>query len=149
MSGLNNKPLLVIKKVNKGRIAQIYSKNIWLWTKTGNDDGGPYNKLIKNLAHWLMKEPSLEDSKLEVESQIEKKLLITKNFLKEPKLTEIKIIITTPEGKVIEKILKKIKNNYYSEIYEYQKEGIIFQYLIHIRRSRRAIYSTSRWSPNH
>ena len=124
LSGLNNKPLLVIKKVNKGRIAQIYSKNIWLWTKTGNDDGGPYNKLIKNLAHWLMKEPSLEDSKLKVESQIEKKLLITKNFLKEPKLMEIKIIITTPEGKVIEKILKKIKKNYYSEIFEYQEEGL-------------------------
>ncbi len=124
LSGLNNKPLLVIKKVNKGRIAQIYSKNIWLWTKTGNDDGGPYNKLIKNLAHWLMKEPSLEDSKLKVESQIEKKLLITKNFLKEPKFMEIKITITTPEGKVIEKILKKIKNNYYSEIFDYQKEGL-------------------------
>ena len=124
LSGLNNKPLLVIKKVNKGRIAQIYSKNIWLWTKTGNDDGGPYNKLIKNLAHWLMKEPSLEDSKLKVESQNEKKLLISKNFLKEPKLVEIKIIITTPEGKVVEKILKKIKNNYYSEIFEYQEEGL-------------------------
>ena len=124
LSGLNNKPLLVIKKVNKGRIAQIYSKNIWLWTKTGNDDGGPYNKLIKNLAHWLMKEPSLEDSKLKVAPQIEKKLLITKNFLKEPKLMEIKITITTPEGNRIEKKLKKIKNNNYSEIFEYQEEGL-------------------------
>ena len=124
LSGLNNKPLLVIKKVNKGRIAQIYSKNIWLWTKTGNDDGGPYNKLIKNLAHWLMKEPSLEDSKLKVAPQIEKKLLITKNFLKEPKLLEIKITITTPEGNTIEKKLKRIKNNNYSEIFEYQEEGL-------------------------
>ena len=124
LSGIDNKPLLVIKKINKGRIAQIYSKNIWLWTKTSNDEGGPYNKLIKNLAHWLMKEPSLEDSKLKVESQIEKKLLISKKFLKKPKLKEIKIMITTPNGKTVEKILKKnIKNNY-SEIFEYREKGI-------------------------
>jgi len=123
LSGLNEKPLLVIKKVNKGRIAQIYSKNIWLWTKIENGKGGPYNKLIKNLAHWLMKEPSLEDSKLKVEIQTEKKLLISKNFLKEPKLKEIKIIIKTPKGNIVEKVLKKINNNKYSETFEYTTEG--------------------------
>ena len=37
---------------------------------------------------------------------------------------EIKITITTPEGNRIEKKLKKIKNNNYSEIFEYQEEGL-------------------------
>tara|TARA_B100000989_G_C19530020_1_gene469084 strand:+ start:3124 stop:5280 length:2157 start_codon:yes stop_codon:yes gene_type:complete len=123
LSGLNNNPLLVIKKVNKGRIAQIYSKNIWLWTKTGNNNGGPYNKLIKNLAHWLMKEPSLEDSKLKVENQIEKKLLISKKFLTEPKLKDIKITIKTPKGNSVERTLKKMSNYNYSETFEYREDG--------------------------
>jgi hypothetical protein len=61
MHGPGNRPLLVLDRVGKGRVAQIMSDHIWLWTR-GFEGGGPQAELLRRLAHWLMKEPELEES---------------------------------------------------------------------------------------
>ena len=47
----------------KGRVALLLSDQMWLWAR-GYDGGGPYLDLFRRLAHWLMKEPDLEEEAL-------------------------------------------------------------------------------------
>lgn len=63
MSGPGDNPLLVLDRVGKGRIAQTMSDHIWLWAR-GFENGGPYGELMRRIAHWLMKEPDLEEESL-------------------------------------------------------------------------------------
>jgi len=41
---------------------------MWLWA-LGYDGGGPYLDLLRALAHWLMKEPDLEEEALRASSK--------------------------------------------------------------------------------
>jgi len=75
MNGARDLPLLVLNRVGKGRVAQIFSDHMWLWSK-GFEGGGPQAELVRRTAHWLMQEPDLEeedlrataiDGKLEIE----------------------------------------------------------------------------------
>ncbi|MGH6872239.1 MAG: hypothetical protein ACREHE_12100 [Rhizomicrobium sp.] len=63
MSGPNDRPLLVLDRVGKGRVAELLSDQGWLWAR-GYDGGGPYAELLRRTAHWLMKEPELEEERL-------------------------------------------------------------------------------------
>jgi hypothetical protein len=63
MSGPGDRPLLVLDRVQKGRVAQLLSDQIWLWAR-GYENGGPQAELLRRLAHWLMKEPELEEERL-------------------------------------------------------------------------------------
>lgn len=63
MSGADDKPLLVLDRVGEGRVAQLMSDHAWLWAR-GYDGGGPQAELLRRLAHWLMKEPDLEEETL-------------------------------------------------------------------------------------
>jgi uncharacterized membrane protein len=64
MSGVNDEPLMILDRVGKGRVAQIASDHIWLWSR-GYQGGGPQAELLRRLAHWLMKEPELEEEDLQ------------------------------------------------------------------------------------
>lgn len=63
MDGGDGWPLLLLSRVGKGRVAQLTSDQIWLWNR-GYDGGGPQAELLRRLAHWLMKEPELEENDL-------------------------------------------------------------------------------------
>jgi hypothetical protein len=63
MQGVGNSPLLVLSRVDKGRVALLLSDQMWLWAR-GYDGGGPHLDLLRRLAHWLMKEPELEEEAL-------------------------------------------------------------------------------------
>ncbi|HJT42411.1 MAG TPA: hypothetical protein VJ750_02820 [Rhizomicrobium sp.] len=63
MAGDGGKPLLVLDRVGKGRIAELMSDQTWLWAR-GFEGGGPQAELLRRLAHWLMKEPELESENL-------------------------------------------------------------------------------------
>jgi hypothetical protein len=63
MDGGDGWPLLMLARVGKGRVAQLSSDQIWLWNR-GYDGGGPQAELLRRLAHWLMKEPELEENDL-------------------------------------------------------------------------------------
>lgn len=68
MKGLDGRPLLVIDKVGEGRVAVLGSDNIWLWSKAQPGTRGPYTELLRNLSHWLMKEPELEEDYIKAEA---------------------------------------------------------------------------------
>ena len=59
------RPLLLLDRVGAGRVAQLQSDHIWLWAR-GHDGGGPHAELLRRIAHWLMKEPELEENDLRV-----------------------------------------------------------------------------------
>jgi uncharacterized membrane protein len=59
MADAANRPLLVLDRIGKGRVAEIMSDQTWLWAR-GFEGGGPQSELLRRLAHWLMKEPELE-----------------------------------------------------------------------------------------
>jgi hypothetical protein len=63
MSGPADRPLLVLSRRGEGRVAQLLSDHGWLWTR-GYEGGGPQSELLRRLAHWLMKEPDLEEEAL-------------------------------------------------------------------------------------
>ncbi len=63
MTGPGDKPLLVLSRVDKGRVGLLLSDQMWLWARN-YDGGGPYLDLLRRLAHWLMKEPELEEEAL-------------------------------------------------------------------------------------
>ncbi|HEX4303788.1 MAG TPA: hypothetical protein VHZ78_13410 [Rhizomicrobium sp.] len=63
MSGPGDRPLLVLDNVKKGRVAELLSDHAWLWAR-GFEGGGPQAELLRRLAHWLMKEPELEEERL-------------------------------------------------------------------------------------
>ncbi len=58
-------PLLVLDRAGKGRVAQISSDHIWLWSR-GYDGGGPHAELLRRIVHWLMKEPELDERAMDV-----------------------------------------------------------------------------------
>ena len=63
MSGPNDRPLLVLDRAGRGRVAEFLSDQGWLWAR-GYEGGGPEAELLRRLAHWLMKEPELEEERL-------------------------------------------------------------------------------------
>ncbi|HVY90369.1 MAG TPA: hypothetical protein VG942_15995 [Hyphomonadaceae bacterium] len=60
-------PLLLLNRVGEGRVASVMSDQLWLWAR-GYQGGGPYAELIRRTAHWLMKEPELEEELLKIEA---------------------------------------------------------------------------------
>lgn len=63
MTGLGGRPLLGLQRVGNGRVAQLLSDHIWLWAR-GYQGGGPHADLLRGVAHWLMREPELEEERL-------------------------------------------------------------------------------------
>ncbi len=63
MAGVDGRPLLQLARVGQGRIALLASDQAWLWSR-GFEGGGPQRELLRRLAHWLMKEPELEENML-------------------------------------------------------------------------------------
>jgi hypothetical protein len=61
-------PLLQLSRVGKGRVALLLSDQMWLWAR-GYDGGGPHLDLLRRLAHWLMKEPELEEEALRLRAR--------------------------------------------------------------------------------
>lgn len=63
MTGPADQPLLVVNHAGEGRVALLLSDQIWLWSR-GHDGGGPQAELLRRIAHWLMKEPELDEEAL-------------------------------------------------------------------------------------
>jgi hypothetical protein len=94
MEGPDGIPLLVLGKRGKGRVALLLSDHIWLWAR-GYDGGGPYTDLMRRLAHWLMKEPDLEEEMLKVTSRGDT-LTIERRTIKD---AVDPVTLTSPSGK--------------------------------------------------
>ena len=57
-------PLLALDRVGDGRVALFLSDHVWLWARNF-EGGGPHVQLLRRMAHWLMREPDLEDETLQ------------------------------------------------------------------------------------
>lgn len=79
MNGPEGKPLLVLDRVGEGRVALLLSDQGWLWSR-GFEGGGPHVPLFRRLAHWLMKEPELEEESLDAVAE-GSTLTITRNTI--------------------------------------------------------------------
>jgi hypothetical protein len=67
LEGAEGKPLAILDRVGEGRVAQLMSDHLWMWNR-GIDGGGPQPELVRRVAHWLMKEPDLEEEALRATS---------------------------------------------------------------------------------
>ena len=94
MKGAEDKPLLVLGKRGQGRVALLLSDHIWLWAR-GFEGGGPYTDLLRRLAHWLMKEPDLEEETIKATSRGQT-LTVERRSIKDA-IEEAKV--TAPSGK--------------------------------------------------
>jgi hypothetical protein len=63
MTGPGGLPLLQLAREGEGRVAVLASDHIWLWGR-GFEGGGPQLELLRRLAHWMLKEPELEEEAL-------------------------------------------------------------------------------------
>ena len=101
MAGLDDKPLLILDRVGEGRVGQLMSDHIWLWAR-GFEGGGPQAELMRRTAHWLMKEPDLEEEDLRAtitggRLEIERRSLSPEG---------VEIQITAPSGETSELTLQ-------------------------------------------
>ena len=96
MNGPENKPLLVLSRRGKGRVATFMSDQVWLWAR-GYEGGGPHSDLLRRLAHWLMKEPDLEEEYLRATAD-RKGITVERRSMKDD---VGEATITTPTGEVL------------------------------------------------
>jgi hypothetical protein len=94
MSGPSDKPLLILDNVGKGRVAELLSDQPWLWAR-GFEGGGPQAELLRRLAHWLMKEPELEEERLSA-SIAGGQITIERRTMAD---TPLPVTLTFPSGK--------------------------------------------------
>ena len=103
MSGPDGKPLLVLSRQDKGRVAQLLSDQGWLWAR-GYEGGGPQSELLRRLAHWLMKEPDLEEEALTGHQQ-GNNLVIERRTMGD---SADPVTVTLPSGKTATVPLNKV-----------------------------------------
>ncbi|WP_169567911.1 hypothetical protein [Sneathiella limimaris] len=93
MTGPTDRPLLILHRQGEGRVAQLMSDHAWLWGR-GFDGGGPQSELFRRIAHWLMKEPELEEENLTARP-VGENLQITRQTLD---LDDTEVEVTHPDG---------------------------------------------------
>jgi len=93
MTGIDGRPLLILRRHGEGRVAQLLSDQIWLWSR-GFEGGGPQAELLRRIAHWLMKEPALEEESL-VATIVDDRLEIELRSLTPG---EVEVAIRMPDG---------------------------------------------------
>jgi len=103
MNGADGRPLLVLDRKTKGRVALLLSDHAWLWAR-GYEGGGPHSDLLRRLSHWLMKEPDLEEERL-IASAKGLKLTIERRTMEEENVARVQI--SAPGGETSEVALEK------------------------------------------
>ena len=94
MAGPEEKPLMILSRHGEGRVALMLSDQAWLWAR-GFEGGGPQTELLRRLAHWLMKEPELEEEALRGRQE-GRNLVIERRTMAE---TAEPVTVTMPSGK--------------------------------------------------
>lgn len=95
-SSMPGAPLLALDSAEEGRIALLLSDHVWLWARNF-EGGGPHVQLLRRMAHWLMREPDLEDETLTARTQGQR-MIVERRTLGE---AVDPVRITTPSGEEI------------------------------------------------
>ena len=96
MTGPDDRPLLILDRVGEGRVALMASDHAWLWSR-GFEGGGPQLELLRRLAHWMMKEPELEEEALTVTAQGQTMTILRRTLGEGAGAVEI----TGPDGETV------------------------------------------------
>lgn len=94
MQGANDQPLLILNRKGEGRVGMFLSDQGWLWAR-GFEGGGPHVALYRRIAHWLMKEPELEEERLSAAGRGMRLEITRQTMADEAPPAQI----TTPSGK--------------------------------------------------
>ncbi|MEO1139380.1 MAG: hypothetical protein AAFW87_07980, partial [Pseudomonadota bacterium] len=113
MAGADDRPLLVLDRVGEGRVALLASDHAWLWNR-GYEGGGPQLELLRRLAHWMMKEPELEEEALWAEATGQQMRIIRRSLEE----TVGPVIITTPGGDQIETELTEVSPGRFETLFD-------------------------------
>lgn len=112
-------PLLIVDNFGEGRVAQILSDHGWLWAR-GFEGGGPQAELLRRVAHWLMKEPSLEEEDLRAEAA-NGQITITRRSLSD---TPVRVQVSFPDGRVLPVTLNQMQPGRWQAVIEAREPGI-------------------------
>ncbi len=119
MAGEEDEPLLVLDRVGEGRVAVLASDTAWLWSR-GFEGGGPLAEMLRRVAHWLMKEPQLEEDALTAQVS-GSRINITRRSLGEaPKVADI----VTPSGNRVAAQFKNTGPGKWQALYEAEEAGL-------------------------
>ncbi|MFK5598687.1 hypothetical protein ACFZ8E_17065 [Methylobacterium sp. HMF5984] len=121
LSGAENLPLLALSREEKGRVALMLSDHAWLWAR-GYQDGGPYLDLLRRLAHWLMKEPALEEEALRAQMTGRgREVRVERQTMAE---ATDPVTVTSPTGKVSTLTLKPSEPGLFGATFEAAELGL-------------------------
>ena len=121
LSGAENLPLLALSREDKGRVALLLSDHAWLWAR-GYQEGGPYLDLLRRLAHWLMKEPALEEEALRAQTTGHgREVRVERQTMAD---TAEPVTVTGPTGKVTTLALKPAEPGLFTATFEAQSLGL-------------------------
>jgi len=119
MSGVDDAPLLVLDRVGKGRVALLASDHAWLWSR-GFEGGGPQLELLRRLAHWMMKEPELEEEALWAEPTGQTLRVIRRSLAAEVG----PVTVTSPSGAQTELTLEETEPGRFEALFEGGEIGL-------------------------
>ncbi|WP_299787378.1 hypothetical protein [uncultured Marivita sp.] len=119
MSGIDDKPLLVLDRVGEGRVALLASDHAWLWSR-GFEGGGPQLDLLRRLAHWMMKEPELEEEALWAEPTGQTMRIIRRTLDE----TIGTVTVTRPDGTEEEITLEEVTPGRFEALYTGPEIGL-------------------------
>jgi hypothetical protein len=119
MTGAEDRALLVLDRVGEGRVALLASDHAWLWNR-GYEGGGPQLELLRRLAHWMMKEPELEEEALWAEATGQQMRIIRRSLSEGVG----PVTITTPSGEVVERDLEEVSPGRFETLYDGPEIGL-------------------------
>ncbi|MEZ5910812.1 MAG: hypothetical protein R3D84_00245 [Paracoccaceae bacterium] len=119
MAGPDDVPLLVLDRVGEGRVAMLGSDQAWLWGR-GYEGGGPQLELLRRLAHWMLKEPELEEEAL-VAGAEGTRLTVTRRTLAD---AAAPVTVTGPDDKAVTLTLEPVGPGKFSATYDAPEMGL-------------------------
>ncbi len=119
MSGIDGRPLLILDRVGEGRVSLMASDQAWLWSR-GYEGGGPQLELLRRLAHWMMKEPELEEETLLAEPTGQSMRIIRRTLGE----SVGPVTVTRPDGETEEVTLEETSPGRFEAVYEGPQIGL-------------------------
>jgi len=120
MRGADGEPLLILNRHGDGRVAMLLSDQGWLWAR-GFEGGGPHVALYRRIAHWLMKEPSLEEEALRA-TALGRKLTIERQTMAD---TTGPVTVKLPSGAVRDVVLAPSGDGLFSAELTLEEPGLV------------------------
>lgn len=119
MNGAEGHPLMLLSHIGEGRVGMLLSDEGWLWAR-GFEGGGPYAALYRRMAHWLMKEPELEEEALTASGSGNRLIIRRQTMADKPE----SVTVQFPSGKTTTLTLKKQQEGVFTASLETDEIGL-------------------------